>query len=555
MRTEPKTIRKAGQLSLFEIPESVGVSIDVAATRLGVSSATIRNWLKTGYLSAAGNGRIDVESLDSFLREHAGKQKLTSRANKSQKDSHDHSEVSARFISRIVENSGDLHVVGTEYQAALSDSHRNKEGIYYTPESIVADMLRPPREDVSSKTFCDPCCGSGNFIVRALEVGFKPENIVGCDTDPVAVELTKGRILALSGYDSRSIYNESFLDRAIRTDASYDYVFTNPPWGKKLFKDRKDFYASIFHAGKSNDTCSLFFFACLKSLKYSGRLGFLLPEAFFNIAMYETARRAALNLKIERLVDYDKPFKGLLTRAQAIVLDTKKTNDTSHPICCEFSGNTHLRENSTFRKNPNAILNFKCNSNDSAIIDRAFSVPHITLEGRARWGLGIVTGNNKKFVKHTPAEGYIAVFKGADLRANELKKPHCFIPSDLSLYQQVAPVELYEANEKLIYKFISSDLCFFTDSKQRYVLNSANMLIPNRDFPISCQQLACLLNSRFINFIFRSTYNTHKVLRGDLEMLPIHVDYFDQHEIFEEESYLNHLGIKKGQNGAYRVKE
>lgn len=239
MRTELKTQGKPEQALLFDSAEIDGIPIDATATLLGVSSATIRNWLKTGYLRPAGKGKIDRESLCSFDRQYAGREKLTSRANKSQKDTHDHSAVSTCFINKIADGTVDLETVSIEYQAALSDSHRNKEGIYYTPEPIIQDMFREPVEDVSSKTFCDPCCGSGNFIARAIEVGFRPENITGYDTDPVAVELTKQRILALTGYNSQTIFNQNFLDQAIHLCGTYDYIFTNPPWGKNSLRARK----------------------------------------------------------------------------------------------------------------------------------------------------------------------------------------------------------------------------------------------------------------------------------------------------------------------------
>ncbi|MFA7174283.1 MAG: TaqI-like C-terminal specificity domain-containing protein [Kiritimatiellia bacterium] len=555
MKTELKIERMPEQTLLFGNSEINSISIDESAAQLRVSSATIRNWLKTGYLSSVGKGKIDLESLDNFTREHAGKQRLTSRANKSQKDTHDHSAVANRFISRIVDNLVDLQNLGTEYQTALSDSHRNTEGIYYTPEPIIIDMFRKPAEDVSSKIFCDPCCGSGNFIARALEVGFKPENIVGYDIDPVAIELTKHRIKVLSGYNSQTIHNENFLDQAIHLHGMYDYIFTNPPWGKKLSKDQKDSYASIFHAGKSNDTCSLFLFACLRALKSGGRLGLLLPEAFFNISAYEKARRVALDLMIERLIDYEKPFAGLLTRAQAIVLTATRAKNDSHQISCEFGRKINTRAIGVFKNNSKAILNLYCDSDAATIIDHAFTISHITFKGRARWGLGVVTGNNKKFVRDTSKQGYVPVFKGSDITPHGLKEPSCFIPSDFSLYQQVAPTDLYEAPEKLIYRFISSELCFFADSEQRFILNSANMSLPDNKFPISCQQLASLLNSQFINWLFRNIFNTHKILRGDLETLPLHVSYFDLHQEFRENTYLNYLGIEKEPNGSYRLKK
>jgi site-specific DNA-methyltransferase (adenine-specific) len=125
----------------------------------------------------------------------------------------------------------------------------------------------------------------------------------------------------------------------------------------------------------------------------------------------------------------------------------------------------------------------------------------------------------------------------------------------LKLYQQVAPLGLYKAKEKLIYKFISSKLCFFYDDKQRFILNSANMLIPNEDFPVSTKILGELLSSEFMNWVFSRIFNTHKILRGDLESLPIHNQYLEGISSFDEDNYLNKLRIEKTKNGTYRIKK
>ena len=364
------------------------------------------------------------------------------------------------------------------------------------------------------------CCGSGNFIIHALELGFKPENIYGYDIDPVAIEITNARVFKVTGYTSDNIKMGDFLRIASSQEPpKFDYIYTNPPWGKKLPKEERVSFGMRFAAGASIDTCSLFFFACLECLNGSGKLGLLLPESFFNIASFESARLKSLQLAIERLVDYGKAFKGLVTQAQAIVIRNTPAG-FNHKVKCESLNNCFERSIYSFSCNPKEILNLYCGDKDVRTLEHLMSIPFITLANRGSWGLGIVTGNNKKFVKPMSESGYIPVFKGADISQNKLKEANSFIPSTLTLYQQVAPLPLFKAKEKLIYKFISSRLCFFYDTEQRFILNSANMLIPEKSFPISTKVLGELLSSDFMNWVFSRIFNTHKILRGDLESLP-----------------------------------
>jgi len=81
------------------------------------------------------------------------------------------------------------------------------------------------------------------------------------------------------------------------------------------------------------------------------------------------------------------------------------------------------------------------------------------------------------------------------------------------------------------------------------------MLIPDEDFPISQQQLSKLLSSEVINWLFKTIFDTHKVLRSDIEALPIHTNYFKTHKTFEEHSFNKHLGIERLESGAFRIKE
>jgi len=541
------------QTNIFGQVEMHGITIEQAAKIANVSTATIRNWIKTGYLIQLAKGIISQESLNKFIADVAGKEKLNARANKSLKDKHNHKELSDKLISLVKQYKGEE--IGTQYENSLSESHRNKEGIYYTPSWIVRDMFRNIKIN-SDTTLLDPCCGSGNFLIEAIKQGVVPENVYGFDTDENAVLIAKQRIKDEFGYDTENIKATDFLQETIQLSAagkSFDLIFTNPPWGKKIDKVTKKRYSNLYGCGNSLDTTALFLGASLSLLKPNGLLGFLIQDAFFNITAFEDIRKKILSKRILRFIDYGKAFEGLLNRAQAILIENKSANPDDL-IECSFDGKVFHRTLKSFKENPKSIFNFWTTETEARVIHRLYSVPYITLKGKAKWALGIVTGNNNKFCVDKPKDGYIPIYKGSDITKNGLKEPTIFVCNDFSKFQQVAPMEMYFCKEKLIYRFISSDLCFFYDIEQRLILNSANLLIP-LNIGISAEQLAMLLNSEIINWLFKKLFSTHKILRGDLEMLPIHVDYFSVEKEFNETNYLNYLQITKTEDGTYRVKE
>lgn len=542
---------KSVQQSLFG-KRAEEISFGDAARELGVSVASIRNWVKTGYIQKTRSKAISRTSWEAFVRDVAGTEKLTKRANKVHRDDHDHEALCDSVISRL--RTGDPHECSDFYESRLSNAHRNREGVYYTSTDIARGFFDVLPADRSGLHFCDPCCGSGNFLLAALDAGFSPENIHGFDIDPIALEIAESRLAEKTDDPTQNfdLRNEDFLT-ALKLQ-EYDVVFTNPPWGKKLSKADRDRLAQQLGTGRSHDTCSLFVSAALRSLRTEGLLGMLLPDSFFNVAAFEDIRDLLSQYRLLRFVDHGKPFDGLVTKAKSFIVEKVPAGNEDVVRCVSAANKSHLRRLDSFERVPKRRFNFLTKQEEAELIASVFSKPHITLDQNARWGLGIVTGNNKKHVRPLRDSGMSPVWKGADVGKNTLRPPTHFISEDFSDFQQVANPDLYYAPRKLIYKFISSDLVFFLDDQQRLILNSANLVIPNDHFPVSDGLLVEFLNSEFMSWLFKSLFETHKVLRADLETLPIFYEFLQRGKVFDENELLKYLNIEH-LNGSYRFKD
>lgn len=541
------------------------VDIKDIRAKLNVSDATVRNWIKLGYLKQAQKGYIDKESFDDFYSKIIGKEKLRARANKLQKQSNKYLSVFQKYL--LLLNKGvEAEELAISYEKELSESYRNKEGIYYTPSYIIRDMLKwIPDEHLGDKTFLDPSCGTGNFLIEAIKKGFSPQNIYGYDTDKIAVEIARKRIFQLTGYDaSQNILCADFLAEqcalkqtlfTTSTKITFDYIFTNPPWGKKMPLLQKKLYAHLLQSGKSTDSSAFFLLVSLTILKDGGILGYLLPESIFNVTAYEDLRKELLKWNILNITNYEKPFKEIMSSTQAIILQKIPSLDNDIIIKNYAHSVIHNRRKYEFKNNPKSIFNFWISKDENKVIEKLYAHQPIFLKNNAIWGMGIVTGDNKKFCSDKKiSENYVPVWRGQDISMHGLKEPSLYIDKNLSLYQQAAPKELYEAKEKIIYRFISPHLCFYLDQHQRYILNSTNFFILHNSFPVPANELVKYLNSDIINYLFQSLFKTHKILRSDLEQIPIILEYFDKHDTFVEQNFLNFLGIYKQSDGTYRIK-
>ena len=486
-----------------------------------VAPVTVLNWVREGLLELDGDRLVTEDSLLKFKKRYAGKVKLQARANKQLKDGHDDDEV-GRIIREALRTEPFDFSLGDRYEALLSESYKNKEGVFYTPASIVDDMMREVEVDADT-LFLDPCCGSGNFLVKALEKGVKPQNLYGFDTDPNAIAIACQRIKALTGCEAPHVVCADFLQVCPTLKVRFNMVFTNPPWGKKLTKAQRDSYAQCYQAGASNDTCSLFLLSSLSVLQRDGVIGLLLPDSFFKIAVFEDARKTVLQQTVLKMKDYGKPFKNMYS-AVSLVLKKHKS-DHEHSVVCCYNQSRYCRSQRSFALMPRHNLNYWTSPDKMRLVEELLCHPYLTLKGHATWSLGIVTGNNAAMCRRSQRKGYKPVYRGKDILPGRLKAATLFVnPEDFPRYQQMASLELLCAPVKLVYRFISSSLVFYCDKHQRYILNSANMLALDGDFPLGAKELAEIMNSRLTNWLFRQLFNTHKILRSDLEMLPIITD-------------------------------
>ena len=125
----------------------------------------------------------------------------------------------------------------------------------------------------------------------------------------------------------------------------------------------------------------------------------------------------------------------------------------------------------------------------------------------------ILSANKKAF------EQYRNIYTGKDIGKYSLKKASRYVKYNRADFQQCAKDEFYRAKEKLVYKFVSSHLCFTYDDKQRLFLNSANILIPEID-SMSTKTVLAFLNSSLFNFLYAKRFNDLKILKGNLSTLP-----------------------------------
>lgn len=142
------------------------------------------------------------------------------------------------------------------------------------------------------------------------------------------------------------------------------------------------------------------------------------------------------------------------------------------------------------------------------------------LANNAKFALGIVTGNNKEYITNEKKDGMEVILKGSDIFRYTMKETDNYIHFAPEKFQQVAPTEIYRAEEKLLYRFIAEVPVFTYDNQQTLSLNSCNILIPQIE-GMDIKYVLAILNSSVAAYFINKKYNSVKLLRSHIESLPI----------------------------------
>lgn len=406
----------------------------------------------------------------------------------------------------------ELDLLGVVYQMITPEGIRNMKGQYYTPRSI-AKMAICDTLPLMSGYVLDPCCGSGCFLCESRVND--PRQLLGIDIDPIAVMITAANIMLK--YPDVSFEPQVMCGNFIDGDLfnpvyqwlqnfsnQIEAIFTNPPWG-------------ALNNGKEGESFSLFIRESLKIIKERGSLRFILPESFGKIKIHAEIRQHFLKRAVVQRIEYIPPiFSGVVT--SCLIISAQKGHErenkfiiTKNGISQEVLQETILNSDSAF-----FIAQDSCTSE---IITKVKERGGYTLSN-STWALGIVTGDNKRKISaQCLGADWKPICTGKDVLPYHLKPASSYVRYVRKELQQVAKEEIYNAPEKLVYKFISNSLCFSYDNSNVLFLNSANILIPNIE-GMCIKTVLGFLNSDLYKFLYASLFDDIKILKGNLCSLP-----------------------------------
>lgn len=225
--------------------------------------------------------------------------------------------------------------IGDAFEVFMGPALRGDKGQFFTPRNVVrmmVDILDPEPEEM----IIDPACGSGGFLIVALDYVWRKieargkvkkwsaqrireeqthvasQCFRGIDKDRFLAKVTKA-YMAILGDGRGGVFNDNSLlapdswDPLLKSKVSlrgFDVVLTNPPFGTKIPVDGKEVLEqyTLGHRAKydKDKECYewttdlhdkqppqlLFIERCMQLLKPGGRMAIVIPESVLGMPTY-----------------------------------------------------------------------------------------------------------------------------------------------------------------------------------------------------------------------------------------------------------------------------
>lgn len=272
------------------------------------------------------------------------------------------------YIS-LLQSSKDI--LSDAFEIFVSKILKDEAGQFFTPPNIIKFMVNYLDPVVDSKIL-DPACGHGGFLLEAKDLLWSKieseekriesiSNLFGIDKDLFLAKISKLYLEILSNGKSNIFCEDSLDSKSYRPPAkqiikndTFDYIFTNPPFGVKIPINNKEILTDyrLGHAWKNIDgrwkmqnklmkqqaPQVLFIERCIQLLNNGGKLGIVLPEGIFgNPTDRYIWEYLITNGKILAIVSLDQNTFQPYTCNKTSILFFQKLNNVPEDYIIDFA--------------------------------------------------------------------------------------------------------------------------------------------------------------------------------------------------------------------------
>lgn len=264
-------------------------------------------------------------------------------------------------------------------------------------------------------------------------------------------------------------------------------------------------------------------------LRKDGVISYIVPNTIMTQEYYKDTRKLLVyDCSLLTLVDYqDLPFEHAVVEnvtfiarnARSEEYDVKIMKGTSKQI--EF---VKLMPSERFRKANNYSFNIDAND----FIDRFFENA-TPLNNLCNINQAIALKGDKSIsVKDEYQAGYYKLLDGRNIQKYSINWTGKYLDYSLDRIHSCKRKDIFEAEEKILFRRVSSTLIGTYDDEQYYALNTLVVITPKVE-KVNLKYILGLFNSKLMNYIYKNQFKSTKTVFSEIQarsvgQLPIKTD-------------------------------
>lgn len=462
-----------------------------------------------------------------------------------------------------------------------STKKRKEQGIYYTPayieDYILEQALQPVLDQCTSvaqlKTIkvVDPACGSGSFLVKALQMiarkyesfGAKNngitraqillDNIYGVDLDEKAVELARLNLL-ISAFDSQTKlpgldknirqgnslisgtddelkkyfgknyrdkkpfnWEEEFPEVFNRPNPGFDVIIGNPPWvsitGKQSNIDMNETELSFLSIKYNSNTYApnlyeMFIYLAISLVRENGLLSYVIPDRLFYNSQFINLRKLILSKMSIRCLWFGVKFPGIIADTAVFCLQNSLLPNHKFGISVFPDKKMLKMSQNDLNSNEYKFTNSVSDTNKIALeIIKRNSNSVHNLSDLAKSTSGCGAKSNLLH-RQRSSEKEIEVLKGSSIQKYEEKDVYYFDFQDENLTGRTRDERKLSVKNKILVRKTGKDLIATFDSSGRYPEQSLYFVYDADEQTLLF--ILGLINSQLMNYFYHELFITNK---------------------------------------------
>ena len=323
----------------------------------------------------------------------------------------------------------------------------------------------------------------------------------------------------------------------------FDIVIGNPPYHQlskdlAITKEYKNYLKQRFQtSGGRFNTYIFFIHIGIELLSKKGVISYIIPNTLLTQDYYKETRLKLLNKTIlTKVISYDiLPFdNAIVENITFIALNDNRENYSIRHYHSDIKTTTFdcIKEKKEFLSSPTYSLCF--NSKKISITQDTIKLNELCNINQAI----ALKGDKSLSIKSSNAQNqYYRLLDGRNISKYCINWSGAYLDYNIDRIHSCKTRTIFEADEKLLFRRVSSSLIFAYDNQQFYALNTIVVVTKKNHANISLKYLLALLNSKLLNFIYVSEYKSTKKVFSEIQArsvgeLPIKLISPEEQSIF-----------------------